>query len=251
MTDSLFNDNNDPIVDPNKNYFDELVGEGKKFKTPEDLARSKAEADAYIQTIIRQKDEMTNDIKKLREEYQARASLEELIDQLKGQSDRHDDNPAVDDKEPSLDLTKIDSLVAQKIEDHQREQRERSNFNQVQAKLVEQFGNSYSTVLKQKRDELGLTEEDVNTLARRSPTAFFNTFGLNQRQQAETFEAPLQTQRRTDQFAPKTEKRTWSWYQKLKTENPNLYRDPRTQVQMHKDYASLGKDFEDGDFAVR
>ena len=38
-------------VDPNKNYLTELVGDGKKFKTQEELARGKYESDLYLSLI--------------------------------------------------------------------------------------------------------------------------------------------------------------------------------------------------------
>jgi len=42
--------------------------------------------------------------------------------------------------------------------------------------------------------------------------------------------------------------RTWSFYEKLRKENPNLYRTAKTHEQMVKDAAALGPNFEDGDF---
>jgi len=69
-------------IDPSKNYLAELVGEGKKFKTQEDLARGKAESDAYIKILEKRSDELRNDYLKLRDDYSSRAKLEEVVDQL-------------------------------------------------------------------------------------------------------------------------------------------------------------------------
>jgi hypothetical protein len=44
------------------------------------------------------------------------------------------------------------------------------------------------------------------------------------------------------------EKRTWHWYQQLKKDNPRLYHEPKTQVQMHKDASDLGASFKDGNW---
>ena len=43
-------------------------------------------------------------------------------------------------------------------------------------------------------------------------------------------------------------RRTWSYYQDLKTKNPTEYWRTKTQVQMHKDALALGEAFADGDF---
>ena len=88
-------------------------------------------------------------------------------------------------------------------------------------------------------------------MAKKSPDAFFRTFGLD-KESAETFELPPRTKQRTDGFSPTgKEKRTWSYYQKLRKEKPDVYRDPKTQTQMLKDSIELGEAFKDGDYYAR
>lgn len=116
----------------------------------------------------------------------------------------------------------------------------------VQAKLRERFGNKYTEVLEEQRKLLDLTTEDVNNLAKRSPAAFLRAMGLDQKQEA--FQSPPRSVQRTDNFSPSTNKRTWSYYQNLKKQNPKLYYDPKIIAQMHKDRNELGEAFEDGDF---
>jgi hypothetical protein len=42
--------------------------------------------------------------------------------------------------------------------------------------------------------------------------------------------------------------RTWSYYEKLRKENPNLYRTAKTHEQMVQDAMALGDEFKDGDY---
>ncbi|WP_454632427.1 hypothetical protein [Bradyrhizobium cenepequi] len=42
--------------------------------------------------------------------------------------------------------------------------------------------------------------------------------------------------------------RTWSFYEKMRREDPRKYREPRIQEQMVRDYKALGEKFEDGSF---
>src|SRR5690348_6399184 len=42
--------------------------------------------------------------------------------------------------------------------------------------------------------------------------------------------------------------RKWSYYERMKRDDPKRYWLPSTQRQLERDYAVLGKDFEDGDF---
>jgi hypothetical protein len=95
-------------------------------------------------------------------------------------------------------------------------------------------------------ESLEITEEDLNEMARNRPKFLLKTLGLDQPAPKEPFQTPI---RSTQKFVPAgAEKRTWSYYQKLKKENPKLYNDPKTNVQMQKDYIELGDEFEDGDF---
>lgn len=251
MADSLLEvDHND--TDPNKDYLQELVGEGKKFKTPQDLARGKYEADNYVKTLTMKLDEMRTDYMKLDADYKARAKLEELIDQLdknKQQPLSHEQPPVNDVKKPEIDPKQIETLIDTQIKKNKLLEREQENFNKVKDKLRERFGNNYQTQLSEQIDSLGLTVDDMNALAKKSPTAFFNALKIDEPVQTEGFQSPPRTTQRSDSFAPKGgTKRTWSYYQELKKKDRNLYYDPKTNVQMEKDRQALGAEFEDGDF---
>jgi hypothetical protein len=239
-----------PSVDPNKNYLEELVGPGKKFASVEDLAKGKYQADLYIGTVLKQKDDLSKDYLALREEYNARAKLEELLDQMRGQqasSELPTANDAIESP-PQLDLKKVEDLVVSKLQESERLKKQRENLELVKSKLKEQYGSDYTTHLKRHTEDLGLDEAFVQDLAKNHPNVLFKTLGLGERR-PDGFQAPPQTQRRGDSFAPSTPKRTWAYYQNLKKTDPKTYLNPKTQVQMHEDYLKLGKEFEDGDFS--
>lgn len=253
MTENLLDGNNLDLntIDPNKDYLQDLVGDGKKFKTPQDLARGKAEADAFIETLKRQQDELRADYVRVREENVAKAKLEELIDRLQsGQQKDNGKQPDAKELETKpFDPKELEGLIPREIEKYETQKKQSENFRIVQDKLTETFGANYQTVLNQRIKELGLTADDINALARKSPNAFFNTLGIARAPQSDTgFQSPPRSSQRSDNFAPRTEKRTWSYYQKIKKENPTLYYSPKITNQMHEDYQSLGTAFEDGDF---
>jgi len=244
-------DTNTPLIDPNKNYFEELVGEGKKFKTEADLARAKMHSDIYIKTLETKLDESNEMARRALDESKAQAKLQELIDRLENRSDSQNQQitPAqAADNKPSFNPDELDTIISTKLTQVEKQRKETENWNQVQKKLKEEFGENSAHELKTRMDTLGLNSEDVNSLAKRSPTAFFNTFGLN-KQQNDSFQSPIASSRRSDPFAPKTPKRTWMYYQELKKTNPSLYLDPKTNVQMQKDIVEYGDAFMDGDFA--
>lgn len=255
MTDDLFDDNagDQGQIDPSKNYLEELVGEGKKFKTPQELARGKAESDAYIKLMERRFDEMRDEYKQLKDAHDSGPRLQELIDQLSKQQLASSDNTnranEVNNVQANqVDLKDIDARIASKVQEMDLTKKQQENYNTVMQRLKEQFGSNYQSVLSQKAEELELSKEEVNSLAKKSPKAFFNTLGLNETEK-ETFQPPVRGSQRSDNFVPKgPQKRTWSYYQDIKQKDPVLYLNPKTQNQMQKDYIALGDEFEDGNF---
>lgn len=247
------NQNDQIQIDQNKNYLEELVGEGKKFKTVEDLARGKAEADMYIEHFKKTQDELRQDYSRLREEYNAGPTLKELIDQLKNtkQSDIDGTHIENEDKSAALDLSKIEELVQSKLQAAKQQEKEEANYSSVQNKLLEVYGPNYVQTLKQKVSELGLTTDFVNDLARKHPKVLFRTLGIEGARPNETFQAPPQSTNRSDPFAPNVNKRTFAYYEKMRKTEPAKYFDPKIQDQMFKDALELGDAFNDGGFEKR
>lgn len=250
---SLFNDTDqdDHVqIDPNKNYVEELVGEGKKFKTIEDLARGKFESDMYIDHFKQRHDELRDDYKRLKSEYEAGPALKELVDQLKNSQQSRNDDTHVEkeDKSDTFDLTQIENLIQNKIASTKQQEREEQNFAMVQSRLMEQYGPQYQNALKQQITELGLTTDFVNDLARKHPKVLFRTLGLDGKTPSEQFQAPPQSMVRSDPFTPNSPKRTWSYYEKMRKEKPAQYFDPKIQDQMFKDAVALGDAFNDGGY---
>jgi hypothetical protein len=254
MTDNLLDIEATPPQEP-QDFYQELVGEGKKFRDQQELAKGKWQSDHYIKTLEMQKDELRRDYLKLKEDYEARAKLEEFIDQLHKQPSQQ---PAISENtitakvdKPGLDSQQIESLVSSKIQEHETSKKQNDNFNSVRNRLKERLGSNYQDVLKQQIDELGITEEYANNLARDNPTVFYRMFGLDTQVQQQNFQTPPRSTRISDNFNQKgSQKRTWSYYQDLKAKNPKIYYDPKIAVQMDKDMQELGTAFMDGDFKV-
>lgn len=252
---SLFDgsETNEIVIDPNKDYETELVGEGKKYKTNKDLARSRMEADAHIARIEREKKELLADFMKEREENVARARLEEIVNQLQTRMANGSSNelPEVKDEETAnaFDPNKIDELISSRLTAAKQKEKEEANEAIVVGKLKEQFGSNYLTILKNHVDDLGLDQNDINLLARKSPKAFFKTLGLEEKSQSDSFSPPPRSQLRNDSFAPKTNERTWSWWQDVRKNKPDYYHSKEGSVLRSNDAVTLGSAFRDGDYS--
>lgn len=244
MTDNLLATEDPTPIDDTKDYLNELVGEDKKFKTVEDLAKGKHMSDSYITVLERRLDELSDEYKKVREENIAGPKLQELIDRMDQLQNNRQETPQKSN-EAAYDPKAVESLVSSQILKHEQTKKEQENYEAVRTKLVERFGNDYKTALKKQSDALGLSDEEVNSMARKNPALFTKTFDLNVAK-TENFQTPPRSERRSDSFAPTSaEKRTWSYYVKLREKDPMAWLDKKIAIQMEHDSQKYGKDFYD------
>lgn len=253
MTENLLPpDLGEPQIDESKDYLAELVGEGKKFSDAKELAKGKYFADQTIEVMKKRQDELRADYLKLREENTSQANLKDLVDQLKTQlasskeplaNEDHRDKPTIDPKD-------IETLVANKVKEIQTSNKQEENFTNFRTKLAERFGTN-EDALNQQISNLGLDKEDLVAIAKKSPTAALKALGLDVQATQDGFHTPPRSNQRNDSFAPKTQKRTWAYYQELKKVNPQMYHDRKITTQMAQDAVELGDAFYDGDFYVK
>jgi len=234
-------------------FLEQLVGENKKFKDAEALARGKAESDAYIPTLEAKLDELVADNKRFRDEINAGRTMQEMLDQLTSQQQEQNNQeqnkpPQMDaPKQPAFDAKQLENLVSSKIMEHESTKKQNDNLNMVLSRLQEHYGNEYQNVLTQQTDELGLTQDLVNNLARQHPKALMKTLGIDAPKSTQSFQAPP---RSSTGFTPRgSEKRTWTYYQELKKKDPDAYWSPKNTAQMFADAQSLGDSFKDGDWS--
>ena len=233
-------------VDPNKNYLEELVGDGKKFKSPEELARGKYEADLFIAHKNREYDTLREDYLKATEQLKTAKTLEELVDQIANKPSNSETTLNANDamNQPKYDPKEVESLFDTKFREREIQRAQAENFNIVKDKLIENYGMNYQTHVKAQIEDLGISAEEFNALAKANPKLVIRTLGLDQVRQREDFQAPPRSTVRTDTFAPKgAAKRDWAYYEKMRASDPKTYTNPKTQVQMHNDAIAYGDAF--------
>lgn len=237
------------VIDPNLDYLSELVGPGKKYANEKELAKAYFHADKTLAVTTRRMDQMRTDYDKEREQNLTRAQLEDVLTRFGRTPLASSELPLANEDttvKPSIDPDQIKGLISDEYKALRERERQDVNESSVKAKLTERFGPNFNTVLSRHAADIGLSDQEVNHMARTNPKLFNRTFGLDQPPRKDTFDAPM---RNTQSFLPTSgPDRTWSHYQKLKTEKPKEYYSPKIQNQMLADYDRLGSKFEDGDF---
>lgn len=223
-----------PSVDPTVDYLTELVGEGKKFKTPQELALGKAEADAFIERLKLETQE-------LRTELSTRVKYEEFLDKLNSAQLSNSQQPSGDDQQqqkPAMTREEIASLVATQLNQTEAQKTAQQNLGNVQNRLREVYGPNFANKLRQQAAELGLSDQEVKNLAERNPKALFRMLGVDGDRPIEQFDSPPKTQ--VTGFAPTGQRRGKTYYDAIYKENPERYFSPEIYNERYKLIQDIG-----------
>lgn len=155
---------------------DALVGEGKKFKTVDELARGKAEADRVIEA---RNQELAN----LREELGKREAIETVLERLNRTPQSAP--PVVETQQaattPSFTDEDLDARIKEVTSRQEQARQTQVNVETVTNKLLEVYGdeNKANIAIKQRADALGVSVEFLQDVAAKSPKAFFAQLGID------------------------------------------------------------------------
>lgn len=233
---SVFNPDETPAV-----FFDELVGEGKKFKDQESLAKGKWESDRVIA-------ERENELKELREELAARDKIEDLLSRVKPPESAPSTTPSAEAHQPAkpaVDQDELAEMIRKTLDAEKVNTRVAENVNTVSAKLVELFGDEAkaSQVVKERARELGVSVEFLQSTAAQSPKAFFDLVGV--KDQA-TSVGPTKSDVNPQAFGNRTSAAkpgTYAFYEEMRKTNPVQWQ--KMQPQIHKEALEKGEAFFD------
>ena len=261
MTDDNLFDNTETVTTETTetndiaNPLEELVGEGKKFKTAEDLAKSKLESDKFIK-------QLQSELEGIRTDLNDRLSMEEYLAKL-DQKMQAPTKPTAEDSsqtrtetgDPSgLSIEQIEALIEQRVSEREAKSRVDQNVQKVQSMGQQAFGPDYKKVFQTKANQLGIDTDILNKMAEQNPEGFLNIMGVSEaittKQKSDTnkaifggasSEVNTEAKARTSSSGQPR----MSDFTKMRKENPKEYWSPAVQNQMMKYTAEYGSDFLD------
>lgn len=221
--------------------FEMLVGEDKKFKTVEDLAKGKAESDAYIE-------ELTAKLAKLEEEKSKGDHALTLLEELKKKGETGEPADTSSNKtEPAdnqntsdgVSADDLKSLVKDALAEQQSQEVAKANVEKVNSKLLEVYGDTdkAKAAIKNKASELNVSVSYLEDVAKGNPTVFFKLISDGTKET--TLSAP-HTSSRSEANNDRGQIRDWAYYTKLRRENPKLYRTRAIQKELDENLQKMG-----------
>lgn len=224
--------------------FEDLVGEGKKYKTPEDVARAVAEKDNFIERL-------KSETATLRTELSTRPSVDrsqEILDRLEVLSrkepvtERQLETPAPERAEVK-GLSEED--VYRLMSERERKAKADANILKVKEILTEEFGDKYPQALKSMAEKNGLGMKFLDSMAAESPQALLNLMATEKPDLG--FTPPVSSVRpEASTFSPSAgNARNEKYYKQLLATDKSRYFSPAVQNQQYKDMMALKEAYYD------
>lgn len=146
--------------------FTALVGEGQKYKTPEDLAKAYTNADQFIETLKEEN-------RKLREQAASAKTIDEVLERMSKQNVApEDDTPPVAGITPDV----VQQLVEKTLEGREAAKSKMDNLLKADSLMKEKFGEKAAEVFKQ-RASTPEKAKILMELAATDPVDFVSMFG--------------------------------------------------------------------------
>ena len=205
-----------------------FVGEGKKYASEDEAFKGLHNANAHIGRLETENAE-------LREQAAKAKTADELLAAIR---ERDTDS---DDKVPPSNTVGVRAVVREELRASQEGNTRQTNILAASDKMKEVYGSEATVKLKEKAAELNMSIEDMMNVAAKSPSGFMTWFQPRADQQSQP---TLQGDRKNlgdDSTSAKVG--TYKHYQKMRKENPGLYNQPATQMEMHDNASKLGDSF--------
>ena len=164
--------NQNPPVDSSADLLKLIVNEKgeQKYKTIQDAIIGLQHANSHIQTLLNEKRQVEQDVASLRTAAEKVAELERVVSELTKAPPQA--TPA------AIDPIQIQELVSQAISETKTKEEQKQNTSVVVNAAKQTFGEKAEELFYSRAQDVGLSREQINSLAASSPQAALKILGL-------------------------------------------------------------------------
>lgn len=243
-----------------------IPGPEAKFKTVEDLAKAKAESDAFIERIKEENADIRRQLGEYEANLQKAKGIDEVLAALKNMNETErnnnvsdDDRPRFEDsgernhsRTPGTDETHVRQLIERTISELNQKSSAEQNWQEVNNKFLEKHnGDSEEALVAMKyaAKELDMTLDEFRQFAASKPQAALRATGILQassrNNEPTRFAGKGSTSGGTSGEAASSGPKPKSYYDSLKAQlkqrgQLSKFYSPEIQNQIHKDAGALG-----------
>jgi len=231
-------------------FLAKYVGEGKKYKDVEELAKAYDNANNFIPTLKSDMDalkEFTLEQLKLRADANNRQPNPDPDPNDETNKERQ---PAPNQAPPKEGEEKVDldERIRQLMEERDETRKLSDNAKYAEEVMISNFGSKEAAVeaVRQKAAELDVSPQWLADTAFRSPKAFLTTMGITETKPRSTNTPNSESNinpRMVEQSFGGPKPNTYAWYDNIRKTDPKRYNSVQFQQQLMADAMRLGNDF--------
>lgn len=232
-------------VETQENALEALVGEGKKYKDLEALAKANLEKDSFIERLQTEGSE-------IRQELEKRLTIDEFMQKLEAK--RLESGTSNDGTPPSeppkeeiskegLTREEISELLKQELSSQTKEQQKQSNLSEAISELNKIWGSDTKVKLNQRASELGISVQELKAHAENNPKVFLSLVKPETPVQGSATSTVFQSSTDTGKTPATNGEKTKSYYDRMRKDNPKAYWSKTVQNEMHRQALKLKDDF--------
>lgn len=227
-------------IEQNQNEvtLDTLVGDDRKYKTPDELAKAYAHAEPMLEQLKAERARLEAENKVLKDLEEARRNGANPNEGVRddGGNKQPDPQPA-----PKIADVDINKLVREELQNASEEKRRTDNINSAAEAMNRHYGSAAKAqeAIARRAQELGVSFEWLKDAAAQSPKAFLASMGINPDARAQS----------TPGFSnevnvnPTSGKRDFRYWDEMRKKNPKAYYSREVQKQMFDARRELGDKF--------
>lgn len=220
-----------------QDYLSEWVGEGKKYASLEEAAKALAKkavnADTFIEVLKREKADMEAELKKAK-------TMEQIVAELRRQEDTQPPTERTSNTAPPIRdevLAVLKDYEAQKLQeqaDKQRVEQAKQNQTKFWEALTAKVGGDREVAKQLVKNYIGSDQskrETINLIGATDPDALLTM--ITAKPETVQFLQGLGQSGGGDSKVTGADTLTWSQAQKLRKEQPELYKSRAFQQKLH------------------
>lgn len=218
--------------------FNDLVGEDKKYKDPDALAKAYANIERHTRTLEAEQAAARAKIDALEATKRNSDGSQNQDPDPSRQPDPANPNP---NPAPKQDVD-LRSQIQTEIKAQSEQERARQNIDSTAQKMVDQYGSpaAANEAIRKRAQELGVSVETLRDSAATSPSYFFATMGVPATGVDRSTPAPHNDFVQRD---GNRDLKDFEHFDKLRKDNPKAYYLPATQKEMLAQAKKMGADF--------
>lgn len=218
-----------------------VAAKGDQWKDPNVIAKGYVSAQEHIRNL-------ENQVKMFTDAQDKQDYAKDLLEQLRqrqpsvGEQTQNNNTAGQEDTTPKFSADELKNLVKSTLLEETENSKRSANLSKVDARLTELFGTKATEVMEDRSKKLGLSKEELQGLAAKSPDAFFALVTPEQKKETNSGFTSSSINTGSSSFNAPAAK-NFAYYNKLRRENPKLYRSISIQNEMMSQREQMGEAF--------